>query len=97
MRFCAIRKEVKTMQTLSKSKLTLWVRNDTKKFGKQWAKQYNTSLSQIFSDYLLRLRKTQRASFDATPIVNRLSGVIKSKKTTRQDYKKHLEKKYLHA
>jgi len=83
--------------TLSKTKLTLWVRKDTKKFGKQWAKQHNKSVSQIFSDYLLRLRKIQKSSFGITPIVNRLSGVIKGKKVTRRNYKKHLEKKYLHA
>lgn len=81
---------------LSKTKLTLWIGKDTKKFGKQWAKQHNKSVSQIFSDYLLRLRKTQGPSFGVTPIVNRLSGVIKGKKATRKSYKKHLEKKYLH-
>lgn len=83
--------------TLSKSKLTLWVRKDTKKFGKRWAKKHNESVSQVFSDYLLRLKKMEEASFDIPPIVNRLSGAVKGKKVTRQDYKRYLEKKYLHA
>ena len=83
--------------TLSKAKLTLWVRDDTKKFGKRWAKEHNESVSQVFSDYLLRLRKMEESTFDITPIVNRLSGVVKDKKVTREDYKKHLEKKYLNA
>ena len=83
--------------TLSKTKLTLWVGNDTKKFGKRWAKEHNESVSQVFSDYLVRLREIEKSPFDITPIVNRLSGVIKGKKVTREDYKKHLEKKYLNG
>ncbi|HBU07978.1 MAG: hypothetical protein A2321_03535 [Omnitrophica WOR_2 bacterium RIFOXYB2_FULL_45_11] len=83
--------------TLSKTKLTLWVRNDAKSFGKQWARKHNESMSQLFSDYLLRLRKIEESSFDATPIVSRLSGVIKGKKASREDYRKHLEQKYLNA
>lgn len=82
---------------LSKTKLTLWVRNDTKNFGKQWAKKHNESISRLFSNYLLRLRKVEESPFESTPIVDRLSGVIKGKKITREDYKKHLEEKYLHA
>ena len=83
--------------TLSKTKLTLWIRNDTKNFGKQWAKKHNESVSRLFSNYLLRLRKIEESSFETTPIVNRLSGIIKSKRVTREDYKKHLEEKYLNA
>jgi hypothetical protein len=83
--------------TVSKTKLTLWIRSDTKNFGKQWAKKHNESISRLFSNYLLRLRKIEESSFDATPIVTRLSGIIKNKKVTREDYKKHLEEKYLNA
>ena len=83
--------------TFSKSKLTLWLRNDTTKFGKQWAKKHNESLSQLLSNYLLRLKKIEESSFDITPIVDRLSGVIKGKRATREDYKKRLEEKYLDA
>lgn len=83
--------------TLPKTKLTLWIKPDTKKFGKRWAKKHNGSISQIFSDYLLRLKKVEEPQTDTTPIVNRLSGVIRHKKITREDYKKHLEKKYLNA
>lgn len=83
--------------TLSNTKLTLWIKNDTKDFGKQWAKKHNESISQLFSDYLLRLKKIEESSFAPTPIVNRLSGVIKGKKVNREDYKKHLQEKYLNA
>ena len=81
--------------TLSKTKLTLWVENNTKKFGKQWAKEHNESVSQVFSDYLRRLMKIEKSPADITPIVNRLSGVLKGKKVTREDYRKHLERKNL--
>lgn len=83
--------------TLAKTKLTLWVENETKKFGKQWAKKHNESVSQIFSDYLLRLRKIEEKPFESTPIVNRITGVIRGKEVSRKDYKKHLEGKYLRA
>lgn len=82
---------------LSKTKLTLWVRNDAKDFGKRWAKKHNESISQLFSNYLLRLRKIEESSFDSTPIVSRLTGVIKGKRGGREDYRKHLEQKYLNA
>ena len=83
--------------TLTKSKITLWVENDAKRFGKQWAEKHNESVSQIFSDYLLRLKKIEETPFETTPIVRRLKGVIKGKKITRENYKKHLEEKYLNA
>lgn len=83
--------------TLSKTKLTLWVGNDTKKFGKRWAKKHNESMSQLISDYLLRLRKIEELPFDITPIVDRLSGVIKGSRVTLKNYKEHIEKKYLNA
>lgn len=82
---------------LNKTKLTLWVRNDAKNFGKQWAKKHKESISQLFSNYLLRLRKIEESSFDVTPIVGRMTGVIKGKRAAREDYRKHLEQKYLNA
>lgn len=86
------------MQTeLSKAKLTLWVGSDAKEFGKQWAREHHGSISQLFSDYLLRLRKAEEAPASVTPIVSRLSGVIKGRKSSRQGYKKYLEEKYLDA
>lgn len=88
------------MQLLSsktKTKLTLWVKNDAKKFGKQWAQKHNESVSQLFSDYLFRLKGAEESRPDSTPIVKRLSGIIESKKVTRRDYKKHLAEKYLNA
>ena len=83
--------------TVSKSKWTLWVSNETKKFGKKWSERHNESISQLVSSYLYRLRKIEEESFETTPIVDRITGVIrKAREKTRKDYKRHLEEKYLH-
>lgn len=77
-----------------KSKLTLWVDRETMRFGKQWAKQHRESLSGLFSNYLVRLKSAEQNA-PLTPLVQKLSGVIKSRRLNRTDYRKHLEKKYL--
>ncbi len=79
----------------SKSKLTLWVDAEIKEFGKRWSKKHKGSLSRLFSDYLVRLKEKEEVESPGTPLVNSLTGVIQSKKASKQSYKKHLEKKYL--
>ena len=81
-------------ETLSKSKLTLWIDKETKRFGKEWAKKHHESLSQLVSDYLGRLKVTDKTA-PLTPLVQRLSGVLKGRRPDRASYRKHLEKKYL--
>jgi hypothetical protein len=83
--------------TISKTKLTLWIRSDSIKFGKRWAKEHKESVSKLISDYLLRLKNAGEAHQDTTPIVSRMSGVIKGSASDRREYKKHLEDKYLNA
>ena len=83
-------------ETASKSKLTLWVDKETKRFGKEWAKQHRESLSGLLSDYLVRLRAAGKSA-PLTPLVQKLSGVLKGRRQGRSDYRKHLEKKYLGA
>lgn len=82
-------------RTTSKAKLTLWIRMDVMKFGKRWAKRHRESISQLLSDYLLRLRKIEEGTPEITPLVKRISGVVKGKKLSRESYKKYLEKKYI--
>lgn len=82
---------------LSKAKLTLWISNDVKQFGKAISKSYHASLSQLVSDYLSRLREAEESPSKMTPIVGRLSGVIPGKRIHKEEYQKHLEKKYLNA
>lgn len=77
-----------------KAKLTLWVDKDTVRFGKELARESRESLSGLVSAYLARLRAARDAGA-TTPMVRRLSGVIKGAKADRADYRKHLQKKYL--
>ena len=81
----------------SKSKLTLWIKTGTKHFGKNWARKHGESLSELVSDYLLRLKAIEEKPSSLTPIVSHLSGVIQQKKDAKEDYRKHLEKKYGHG
>ncbi len=81
-------------ETASKSKLTLWVDKETKRFGKEWAKQHRESLSGLLSNYLVRLRAAGKSA-SPTPLVPKLSGVFKGRRPGRAVYRKHLEKKYL--
>ena len=83
-------------ETISKSKLTLWVDKETKRFGKEWAKQHRESLSGVLSNYLDRLRAATKAEPE-TPLVHKLIGVLKGRRDSRSTYHKHLEKKYLGA
>ena len=77
-----------------KSKLTLWVDKATVRFGKELARRQHESLSGLLSDYLIRLRDAGESA-PLTPMVRRLNGVIKTRRQDREDYRKHLEKKYL--
>ena len=82
------------MASVLKSKLTLWVDKEAVRFGKELAKRQHASLSGLLSDYLVRLTAAGEA-VTLTPMVRRLSGVIKTGRKERTDYRKHLEKKYL--
>ena len=79
--------------TASKSKLTLWVDTETKRFGKEWAKLHHASLSHVVSAYLMRLRIVGQSA-PATPLVRKLSGALKGHRGSRQAYRSYLEKKY---
>ena len=78
----------------SKSKLTLWVDKETKRFGKEWAKRHHGSLSRVVSDYLVRLRAADGPA-PAGPLVLKLSGLLKGRRVDRAPYRRYLEKKYL--
>lgn len=83
-------------QTEPKSKLTLWVGGKAKRVGKAWAKRHRESLSEIVTNYLLRLETGEASSSThVTPLVKSLTGVITSKKDPRKTYRQYLSKKYL--
>ncbi|MFH1798680.1 MAG: DUF6364 family protein [Candidatus Omnitrophota bacterium] len=84
-------------QILDKTKLTLWVSKDVKEFGRWWAKRNHESISHLVSVYFRRLKEIDEKDKGITPVVRRISGIIKGKKVEKESYKKHLGKKYLYA
>ena len=64
--------------------------------GKEWAKQHHESLSKVVSDYLHRLKGVEKQA-SLTPLVRKLSGILKGPRPDRASYRKHLKKKYLSA
>jgi hypothetical protein len=77
----------------SKAKLTLWVDKDAVRFGKELAKKRRESLSGLVTSYLTRLRDAGTKE-PLTPMVQKLSGVLRSRQGP-ESYHKHLEKKHL--
>ena len=74
------------------NKLTLRLDESLIKRAKVYAKKNNKSLSQVVADYFqLLTRKTENTEFPL--ITQSLTGIIKD--TDEDDYKRHLEKKYL--
>ncbi len=76
------------------TKLTLRLEEALIQQAKSYAKQHDKSLSQVVSDYFKIL--TQKVKKSETPAITRsLIGVLESKQVDQDDYKKHLEEKYL--
>ena len=74
------------------NKLTLRLDESLIKRAKVYAKKNNKSLSQVVADYFqLLTRKTENT--EVPVITQSLTGIIKD--TDEDDYKRHLEKKYL--
>ncbi len=82
------------MQT--KNKLTLWVETDLVSFGKDWARQHGRSLSGMMTEYLSRLKTATARERKATPLVRKMSGILRGTPPTdiRSTYRKHLENKH---
>ncbi len=76
------------------SKLTLRLDDSLIKQAKIFAKQHDKSLSQVVSDYFQLL--TKDVDGPKTPTITKsLIGVLEGADVTLDDYKKHLEEKYL--
>ncbi len=76
------------------TKLTLRLEESLIQQAKRYAKQHDKSLSQVVSDYFQILtRKTEEV--EAPPITRSLIGVLEGGGIEVDDYKKHLEEKYL--
>ena len=75
-------------------KLTLRLDDLLIKQAKVFAKQHDKSLSQVVSDYFQLLTR-EMGECDNPPITTSLIGVLENTDLTTDDYKRHLEEKYL--
>ena len=74
------------------TKLTVRVPRRILENAKRYARENNTTLTELISTYLQQIPDSAIGLEDA-PIVRRLSGSI-SPDVTVEDYKKHLDEKY---
>jgi hypothetical protein len=77
---------------MEKTKLTIRLPRDLLEGAKQYAKEHDTTLTRLVSEYLRRLGAQDGPLADA-PAVRRLSGIL-SPDASVEDYRKHLENKY---
>ncbi|MEE9304380.1 MAG: DUF6364 family protein [Thiotrichaceae bacterium] len=76
------------------TKLTLRLESELIQQAKKHAKQQGKSLSQVVADYFKVFTQDSERQKIA-PITSSLIGVIGSNDLDKDDYKKHLEEKYL--
>lgn len=77
---------------MEKTKVTIRVPRDLLEGAKRYAKENNTTLTRLVSEYLRRVTTEQDPLPDA-PIVQRLSGML-SQDVSVKDYREYLERKY---
>jgi hypothetical protein len=78
------------------TKLTLRIDEDLIQRAKSYARKSGKSVSQLVSDYLELLPEPgQRNLRPLTPIVESLRGSLAGSGLDEDDYRRHLEKKYL--
>lgn len=77
---------------MQETKLTVRVPRELLENVKRYAAENNTTLTDLIEAYLLRIPAGQ--SMENAPIVRRLSGTL-TQDVMIQDYKKHLEDKYV--
>ena len=79
-----------------KTKLTLRVDDHLIKSAKEYSAQTGKSVSKIVSDLFVIIRNEKlKKSSSITPTVVSLKGIMKESKFSEDDYKSHLEDKYL--
>ena len=79
-----------------KTKLTLRIDEELISKAKKIADQNDTSVSKMVADFFSILEQSS-GKFDKNlaPITTSLSGILKNRKITEQDYRSYLEAKYL--
>ncbi|VAX08964.1 hypothetical protein MNBD_GAMMA26-2212 [hydrothermal vent metagenome] len=76
------------------TKLTLRLEGSLIQQAKNYAKQHGKSLSQVVSDYFQILTQKEKR-IKTPPITRSLIGVLESSHVEIDDYKRHLEEKFL--
>ena len=76
------------------TKLTLRLEDALIHQAKSYAKQHGKSLSQVVTDYFKLLTKKMDGT-EIPPITQSLIGIMDSGDVDIEDYKRHLEEKYL--
>ncbi len=77
---------------MKSTKLTVRVPRDVLERAKDYARENQTSLTRLISEYLRQLPVESDLLVDA-PIVQRLSGLLSPDQTV-EDYQRYLEEKY---
>lgn len=78
------------------SKLTLSVDKTVISRAKRYAQERGVSVSQMVETYLSAVSKPSASDMRATPVLDSVRGILRvaSIRDARQEYRKHLEKKY---
>ena len=90
--------EVYVMQwrVIMATKLTLRIDERLITGAKVYARRSGRSVSQLVADFFALLAsKMEKEAFEATPGVKSLRGVFRGKRLKNDEYRRHLEDKYL--
>ena len=78
------------------TKLTLRLEDHLIESAKEYSAQTGKSVSKIVSDFFVIIKNEKlKDSSSITPTVQSLKGILKDSNFSENDYKKHLEEKYL--
>lgn len=75
-------------------KLTLKLDESVIMYAKEYAVEYDSSLSKMVEDYFRKLISDNKPKKQYSPLVEELSGVISDKDLGNIDYVTYLEQKY---
>ncbi len=75
-----------------KKKLTVRVEQQWIEAARQYARDHDTSLSRLISEFLKRVA-TDHDRFNRGPILRRLTGILPSD-VSREEHREHLAEKY---
>ena len=78
------------------TKLTLKLNQEVIEKAKRFARDQQTSLSQLIENYLLNLTREEGSGIPVSPLVKSLSGIIDlpASADVRKGYREHLRRKY---